>query len=39
MPVEQIQETVRWLDGTAQPWLVQLPEPEYQRLRETWGLP
>ncbi|HMI88123.1 MAG TPA: hypothetical protein VK550_28760 [Polyangiaceae bacterium] len=39
MPIEQIQETVRWLDGAAQPLLVQLPEPEYQRLHETWGLP
>jgi len=39
MPPEQIQETVRWLDGTAQPLLVQLPEREYQRVRETWGLP
>jgi L,D-peptidoglycan transpeptidase YkuD (ErfK/YbiS/YcfS/YnhG family) len=39
MPREQIEETVRWLDATAQPLLVQLPEPEYQRLRETWGLP
>ena len=39
MSPEQIQETVRWLDGTAQPLLVQLPEPEYQRLREGWSLP
>jgi L,D-peptidoglycan transpeptidase YkuD (ErfK/YbiS/YcfS/YnhG family) len=39
MPVEQIQETVRWLDGTAQPLLVQLPEAEYGRLRDAWALP
>lgn len=39
MPLEQIQETVRWLDAAARPLLVQLPEPEYQRLREGWGLP
>jgi L,D-peptidoglycan transpeptidase YkuD (ErfK/YbiS/YcfS/YnhG family) len=39
MPVDQIQETVRWLDGTAQPLLVQLPEAEYGRLREAWALP
>ena len=39
MATEQIQETVRWLDGTAKPLLVQLPEPEYQRVREAWGLP
>jgi L,D-peptidoglycan transpeptidase YkuD (ErfK/YbiS/YcfS/YnhG family) len=39
MATEPIQETVRWLDGTAKPLLVQLPEPEYKRVRETWGLP
>lgn len=39
MSPEQIKETVSWLDGTAQPLLVQLPEPEYQRVRENWGLP
>jgi L,D-peptidoglycan transpeptidase YkuD (ErfK/YbiS/YcfS/YnhG family) len=39
MAIDQIQETVRWLDGTAQPLLVQLPEPEYDRLREAWVLP
>jgi L,D-peptidoglycan transpeptidase YkuD (ErfK/YbiS/YcfS/YnhG family) len=39
MPPEQIQETVRWLDAAAQPVLVQLPEPEYERLHEAWGLP
>lgn len=39
MSLEQIKETVQWLDGKAEPLLVQLPEPEYQRLRESWGLP
>jgi len=39
MSPDQIQETVRWLDATAQPLLVQLPEPEYQRLRDGWSLP
>jgi L,D-peptidoglycan transpeptidase YkuD (ErfK/YbiS/YcfS/YnhG family) len=39
MAIEQIQETVRWLDPAAQPVLVQLPDSEYQRLREAWGLP
>jgi zinc D-Ala-D-Ala dipeptidase len=39
MSLEHIKETVRWLDGTAQPLLVQLPVPEYERLREAWGLP
>jgi L,D-peptidoglycan transpeptidase YkuD (ErfK/YbiS/YcfS/YnhG family) len=39
MALDSIKETVQWLDVTAQPLLVQLPEPEYQRLREPWGLP
>jgi L,D-peptidoglycan transpeptidase YkuD (ErfK/YbiS/YcfS/YnhG family) len=39
MPAEQIQEVVRWLDATAQPVLVQLPEAEYQKVREAWSLP
>ena len=39
MPLDQIQETLRWLDGEAKPLLVQLPEPEYQRLRDSWELP
>jgi hypothetical protein len=28
-----------WLDAAASPRLVLLPVPEYQRLREAWGLP
>lgn len=28
-----------WLDGAAQPLLVQLPQAEYERLRADWGLP
>lgn len=28
-----------WLDGAAAPLLVQLPQAEYERLREAWGLP
>ena len=39
MAVDQIQETVRWLDPAAEPRLVQLPEPEYERRRQVWGLP
>jgi D-alanyl-D-alanine dipeptidase len=39
MAVDQIQETVRWLDPAAEPRLVQLPEPEYERRRDVWGLP
>lgn len=39
MPAKGIEETIRWLDADASPVLVQLPEPEFQRLREVWGLP
>jgi L,D-peptidoglycan transpeptidase YkuD (ErfK/YbiS/YcfS/YnhG family) len=28
-----------WLDGAASPVLVQLPQAEYEGLREAWGLP
>jgi len=28
-----------WLDGAAAPLLVQLPQAEYERCREAWGLP
>lgn len=28
-----------WLDAAAAPLLVQLPQAEYERLREAWGLP
>ena len=30
---------VEWLDEDARPILVQLPQHEYERLRETWRLP
>ena len=32
-------EVLRWLDPARKPLLVQLPQPEYQRLRQPWGLP
>lgn len=28
-----------WLDGSRSPLLIQLPLPEYERLRRPWGLP
>lgn len=34
-----IGEICRWLDGAAAPLLVQLPQPEYLRLKERWALP
>jgi D-alanyl-D-alanine dipeptidase len=34
-----IQQLVDWLDPQQKPVLVQLPESEYQRLKDTWRLP
>lgn len=34
-----IETLVAWIDATASPVLVQLPEPEYQRLKKPWRLP
>lgn len=39
MEREALEETLRWLDPQARPLLVQLPEPAYQRVRESWKLP
>jgi D-alanyl-D-alanine dipeptidase len=39
MPGETIEETLRWLDSSERPVIVQLPESEYQRLRSVWALP
>jgi L,D-peptidoglycan transpeptidase YkuD (ErfK/YbiS/YcfS/YnhG family) len=39
MRLEDIEAVIRWLDPEAHPTLVQLPETEYQRLKETWALP
>ena len=39
MPEEHMLKVIRWLDRRKNPILVQLPEPEYHRLREAWKLP
>jgi D-alanyl-D-alanine dipeptidase len=39
MPGDTIEETLRWLDSSEHPVIVQLPESEYQRLRSAWILP
>jgi L,D-peptidoglycan transpeptidase YkuD (ErfK/YbiS/YcfS/YnhG family) len=39
MPTVAVEETIRWLDPSHRPVLVQLPESEYTRLRASWELP
>lgn len=39
MSGEDIEQVVRWVNGDGRAVLVQLPEPEYQRLRTHWQLP
>ena len=38
-PAADVESLVRWLDPRRRPMLVQLPQPEYARLRERWELP
>ncbi|HEY6304953.1 MAG TPA: L,D-transpeptidase family protein [Candidatus Angelobacter sp.] len=39
MPQEQLESVLGWLDPARQPLLVQLPEPQYAKVRKKWGLP
>lgn len=39
MPADALEALLRWIDPAAQPLLVQLPRPEYERLRSRWQLP
>jgi L,D-transpeptidase catalytic domain len=39
MPLDRIEGLVRWLRSDASPVLVQLTEPLYRQLQETWSLP
>ena len=34
-----LERLLRWLDSKKNPLIVQLPQPEYLRLRESWELP
>jgi L,D-peptidoglycan transpeptidase YkuD (ErfK/YbiS/YcfS/YnhG family) len=36
---DTVEETIRWLDVSSHPVLVQLPESEYLRLRSAWSIP
>jgi D-alanyl-D-alanine dipeptidase len=39
MPQDELETLLKWLDPARKPLLVQLPAPEYSRLRELWRLP
>ncbi|PYX93083.1 MAG: hypothetical protein DMG67_05195 [Acidobacteria bacterium] len=39
MPQGQLESLLTWLDPARNPLLVQLPAPEYERLRKRWKLP
>lgn len=39
MEAARMEETLRWLDASKRPVLVQLPQAELERLRGAWGLP
>lgn len=39
MESEKMETVFRWLDARTHPLLVQLPEAEFDRLREAWTLP
>lgn len=39
MALPHMQEIARWLDGARAPVLVQLPEAEFVRHQQAWGLP
>ena len=39
MSREAVEQLTTWLDPAAEPVLVQLPRPAYERLKDAWGLP
>lgn len=39
LDADALEEVIAWLDPSADPVLVQLPEPFYRQLRGAWGLP
>ena len=39
MTQPNLEELLRWLDSKKRPVLVQLPEAEYARFKNVWGLP
>jgi len=39
MPQEKLESVLGWLDPARKPLLVQLPLPQYQKLKKRWKLP
>lgn len=39
LPPERLEEVLRWLQADKHPLLVQLPDPVYASVRESWDLP
>jgi len=39
MPQEKLEAVLAWLDPKKSPMLVQLPAPEYKKLKKRWRLP
>jgi hypothetical protein len=39
MAQEQIEGLLAWIDPARKPLLVQLPRPQYKKLRRRWKLP
>lgn len=38
-PLPDVEALVSWLDSKAQPIVIELPEPDYARLKDDWRLP
>ena len=39
MPQDQLEAVLAWLDPAKKPSLVQMPRPQYERLKKRWKLP
>jgi D-alanyl-D-alanine dipeptidase len=39
MPQPQLESLLTWLDPSRKPLLIQLPAPQYERLKKQWKLP
>ncbi len=39
MSTSHMKAILEWIDAAQNPLLIQLPEPEYRRVKDRWGLP